>query len=167
MPYDGWHIGAASSNINDIANDDFAQILHIDEPKYDDNEYDDSENGDSENGENVPMIGSSSNSSLSPGIQMLVSDNSTPNLVDLADSNTNQTNPTDNSFLTVQSNASDATTPMKQSSSDVSISFFLDRDDNNETFDENTFANVNANALSEQTRQQSDTNVTFLLDDQD
>lgn len=67
----------------------------------------------------------------------------------------------------MQSNASDATTPMKQSSSDVSISFFLDRDDNNETFDENTFANVNANALSEQTRQQSNSNVAFLLDDQD
>lgn len=88
VPYDGWHIGAASSNINDIANDDFAQILHIDEPKYDDNEYDDIENG-----ENVPMIASSSNPLSSPGIQMLVSDNSTPNLVDLADSNTNQTNP--------------------------------------------------------------------------
>lgn len=155
-------MGATSSCINDIANDDFAHVLHIQEASDHDSEEDDSDL--EENAEKVPMI-SVTNLLNVPQIRTSVSDNSISYVLDPtsdpADSNKH-------SFLNVPSaNASSSAqnlAEMKSSGSDVSISFFLDRDDAGEAFDENTFANVSANTPS---RKRSNNNVTFLLDDQD
>lgn len=162
VQFEGWTMGATSSCINDIANDDFAQILHIEEVKGDDDSGTDESVG---HAENIPMLKSKLKI---PNIRTSVSDNSLSHMLDLAESIVTSN---ENSFLTIPSMGAAATAPnmseMKASGSDVSISFFLDRDDAGEAFDENTFANVNSNTLLEPTRKKSNVNVTFLLDDQD
>lgn len=184
MPFEGWTMGATSSCINDIANDDFAHILHIEEVKNNGNNSEtdtDTDEDDSDNkcdyerdmnpNEKMPMLKTRKAPILQiPQIRTSASNN---NILDLESSSTAASSAHgESSFLSVPGmGASSSTTnisEMKSSGSDVSISFFLDRDDAGEEYDdENTFANVNSNTLLEPTRKKSNVNVTFLLDDQD
>lgn len=163
-------MGATSSCLDDIANDDFAQILHIEDAK--DDEHNDTDTDDDKcnydesiHNERMPML--QSNTLQVHRIRTSLSDSSISCEQICADSIANSLN--ENAFLTVPS--SSAATPnvsaIKNAGSDVSISFFLDRHDAGETFDEYTFANVNSNTLMEPTRKKSNVNVTFSLDEEE
>lgn len=134
-------MGATSSCINDIANDDFIPILHIEEEMKENN----TETGFVEN-ENMLSI---------PAIHTSASDNSISNILDFL--GTNDT--IENSFHAVPSR----TTELKSSGSDVSISLFLDT--YVDACDENTSANVDTNISSNQNQKRSNSNVCFQLDE--
>lgn len=145
--YSEWQMGATSSCINDIANDDFVPILHIEAVSEE---------------ENCSMheVNTSTLPNLTvPVIHTSASDNSISNILDLLDTK-NET--LEKTLLSVPLQASTSSSDMKSSGSDVSISFFLDRENIGEAYDENDFANVNNNLLSEQKKEKS--NVTFSLD---
>lgn len=116
-------MGATSSCINDIANDDFIPILHIEEVMKENN----METGFVEN-ENMLSI---------PATHTSASDKSISNILDFL--GTDDT--IENSFLAVPLRTTSAS-ELKSFGSDVSISFFLG------TCDENTSANVNTNISS-------------------
>lgn len=166
-PFEGWTMGATSSCLNDIANDDFAQILHIegakDEEHGTDTDDDKCDYDESIHNERMPML--QSNTLQVPRIRTSLSDSSILSALHFADSTANSSN--ENAFLTVPSAGTPSMSVIKNAGSDVSISFFLDRDDAGEAFDEYTFANVNSNTLLEPTRKKSNVNVTFLLDEED
>lgn len=163
-------MGATSSCLNDIANDDFAQILHIEDAKDDvehdtdtDTDDDKCDYDESIHNERMPML--QSNTLQVPRIRTSHSDSSISCALNYADSTANTSN--GNACLTVAA-APSSMSIIKNAGSDVSISFFLDRDDAGEAFDdEYTFANVNSNTLLEPTRKKSNVNVTFLLDEED
>lgn len=141
-------MGPTSSCINDIANDDFVPILHIDEITEEDNRSN-----------NVDLTEVNSKNLSVPVIHTSPSDESISNILDLLDTNNEQMEGT---LLTVpQQVASPKTSEMRSSGSDVSISFFLDREQNCDPYDEFEFANVNSNILSQQNNELS--NVKFSL----
>lgn len=173
LPVEPEYLGAASSCINDIANDDFPQILNIQPPT----DEDESEDGSDES-ETAPIISSRRNSSISnalkvPQIRMTNSDNSISHVLDAADGELSQSVPSDGGlFMKIGSQRKQSlclpVPDMKQASSDVSISHILDRDNGTESFDENNFASVNANKLSVpvmMTPSTSDVSISFILDE--
>lgn len=121
-----WQLGAASSCLNDIANDDFPQILRIEEAS-----------DDEDDSHHVPILQLNSKNLDVPQMQMTVSTNSISNILDNA---VDCQRIDDGTYLDVPE--------MKSSASDISISHILDQDSTTENFDEHTFANVNTNALS-------------------
>lgn len=150
-------MGATSSCINDIANDDFIPFLHVEEVHQDEESRTHFVTRD-----NLSMTQDDANTLSIPKIQSSTSDNSISNILDFLD--TNDKVPMD-SFLNVPQDPNNIF-EMKPSRSDVSISFFLDREHISDTFDEQTFANVNAD-IREQSRKKSNTNVSFHLDNMD
>lgn len=152
----GWRMGATSSCINDIDNDDFVPILNIEE-------YAD-ENDEAKliinNNSSLPQSSNDSRLLSVPGIRTSASDNSISNMLDFIGNN----NEMRESTLSVPLRRTSAG-ELKSSGSDVSISFFLDREQISDIFDENTFANVNTNVLDERNRKKSSANVTFQLDE--
>lgn len=154
---DGWQMGATSSSINDIANDNFVPILNIEEFTGGDNDEDDEGTALIIN-ENTTITKSSNMLSV-PTIRTSASDNSISNVLDFLGTNS------ENVLLSVPGRRTSAG-ELKSSGSDVSISFFLDREQMSDTYDENTFANVNTNVLDERNRKKSNANVTFQLDDE-
>lgn len=154
--YTDWQMGATSSCINDIANDDFVPILRIEEVAEDENKR------PSQYADNRKLsVNEVRTNTLSvPTIRTSASDNSISNILDLFDTNKEAL---EKSLLTVPMQASSTSlAEMKSSGSDVSISFFLDRENIGDAYDENDFANVNTNTLSEQKKEKS--NVQFSLD---
>lgn len=125
-PHD-WQMGATSSCINDIANDDFVPILNIEEVPDVDNTDD-------------YAITNFNKLSVPSSIHESASDHSISNILDLFE--INQTN---ENVLAVPTSVNP--TEMKSSGSDVSISFFLDSEQCSDIYDENSFANVNSNIL--------------------
>lgn len=151
----GWQMGATSSCINDIANDDFVPILNIED-------YAEEENDGAALLINEDTATPRSSNMLSvPTIRTSASDNSISNILDFLGTNNELK---DNSLLSVPYRRPSAG-ELKSSGSDVSISFFLDREQMSDTYDENTFANVNTNVLDERNRKKSNSNVTFQLDE--
>lgn len=146
--YSEWQMGATSSCINDIANDDFVPILHIEAVSEEENS-----SMHEVNTSTLPI------NLTVPVIHTSASDNSISNILDLLDTK-NET--LEKTLLSVPLQASTSNSDMKSSGSDVSISFFLDRENIDEAYDENNFANVNNNLLIEQKKEKS--NVTFSLD---
>lgn len=124
-PSYGWQMGATSSCLNDIANDDFLPILHI-EPLLDGMNMSESTNYSRQ------LI--SSNTLTVPSIHISESGNSNSNILDIFDNN----------IETIES-----TREIKSSGSEISISFFLDREPMSDVFDENNFANVNSDISHE------------------
>lgn len=120
-----WQMGATSSCINDIANDDFIPILNIEDVADEENS---AACGMNHNG--LPLDVKARDSLLSVPMP----------------------------------NTTTTSTEMKSSGSDVSISFFLDRE-MDDTYDENNFANVNSNSLNTPYRKKSNSNVSFKLDE--
>lgn len=140
LPTD-WQLGAASSCLNDIGNDDFPQILRIEEATDDEDDYD---------GENTSTAQLNSKKLNASTMQMTTSTNSISNILDNAsDCQCIE----DGTYLDVPE--------MKSSPSDISISHILDRDSSTECFDENTFANVNTNALSAPVLKPSSSNTSI------
>lgn len=130
-------MGATSSCVNDIANDDFVPILRIDECessniKHFEDERKLSLNEIQKNTLSIPAI-----------IRTSVSDNSISNILDLMDTN-NETLEQTLLHISLQATSS-SNIEMKSSGSDVSISFFLDRENIGDAFDETNFGNVNTN----------------------
>lgn len=153
---DGWRMGATSSCINDIANDDFVPILNIEE--FADEENDETNLIVNEN----LTIAQSSNMLSVPAIRTSSSDASISNsMLDFIGTNNELK---ENASLSVPHRRPSAC-ELKSSGSDVSISFFLDREQINDMFDEQTFANVNTNLLDDRNRKKSNANVTFQLDE--
>lgn len=135
-------MGATSSCVNDIANDNFVPILRIEESEPSNRKH-------LEGVRKLSLIATEKNTqSLSvPVIRTSASDNSISNILDLMDTN-NET--LEQTLLHVPIRAvSSNSAEMKSSGSDVSISFFLDRENIDDAFDEVNFANVNTN-ISEQ-----------------
>lgn len=153
MPYDGWYTGAASSSLNDIANDEFTQILHIEEAS------DDGTSQIEDTDDDAPIMERRLSSTSVAKIRSTLSNNSTANNTDGISGN----------FVAISVPDTAAIT-MKPSSSDVSISLLLDADDDdsNESFedDDDTFGNANVNLLGNPTRKRSSTNASFRLDDE-
>lgn len=139
MPYDEWHTGEASSSLNDMANDDFTQTLHINEPSIDDA-------ASANQTDNAPRIECKTSLMLPVATIQMSASSCTANALF-------ESNNATNSFLTVPSSS------MKPSNSDVSISLLLDSEDSTESFDDDTFANANANLLEKPTRKRSNTNL--------
>lgn len=145
--------GATSSCINDIANDDFVPILQIEEVMKDTNNESKIRDIDDPNMLSIPKIHTSA------------SDSSISNILDFLGNNSE----TENLFLQVPMaskfkssgslNSRRNSSCGSRKSSDVSLSFFLDREHIGDTYDENTFANVNAD------RKTSNSNLTFQLDE--
>lgn len=156
---DGWQMDATSSClntcINDIANDDFVPILNIEEFAEEEEENEGAALILNE------TIAQSSNMLSVPGIRTSASDNSISNILDFLGTNNELK---ENSYLSIPRRRPSAC-QLKSSGSDVSISFFLDREQIGDTFDENTFANVNTNVIDERNRKKSNANVTFQLDE--
>lgn len=125
-PTFGWQMGATSSCINDIANDDFVPILQIESFTQDFN--------NSESGKHSNDVKNSNTFSV-PIIQICESDNNNSNLLSLHDETTHLP----------------LTREIRSSGSDVSLSFFLDSEQMSYVFDDNSFANVNSN-ISESKR---------------
>lgn len=125
-----WQMGATSSCINDIANDDFVPILNIEEVSDQDNKL--------------------SNRLTVPAIHESASDHSISNILELFESKNENT---ENSFLAVPTSINP--TELKSSGSDISISFFLDGEQSSDIYDENSFANVNSNSLNVSHRKES------------
>lgn len=140
-----WQMGATSSCINDIGNDDFVPIVNIEEVS--DEERETSTNEDVTNYTKLSV----------PAIHQSVSDHSISNILDLFETNNDNT---ENSFLTVPATIN--STELKSSGSDISISFFLDSEQNSDIYDENSFASVNSNSSH---RKKSNSNVSFTLDE--
>lgn len=134
--YRDWQMGATSSCINDIANDDFVPILRIEESEPTNGKH-------TEDVRKLSLIETRKNTfSLSvPAIRTSLSDNSISNLMDTNNETLEQTL----LHVPVQTATSNSA-EMKSSGSDVSISFFLDRENIGDAFDEVNFANVNNNA---------------------
>lgn len=147
LPMD-WQLGAASSCLNDIGNDDFPQILRIEEASDDDDD-------DHEYQQNLPIIRLNSRNLDVPEMQMGSSTNSISNILDNA---IGCQRIDDGAYLSVGE--------MKPSTSDISISHILDQDSATENFDEHTFANVNTNALSAPVLKpsSSDTSISYYFD---
>lgn len=139
-------MGATSSNLNDIANDDFVPFIHIEEI---------SEETSTKSNLSNERNSTNTNALLLPSIHTSASDTSISNILDLMENNNSSF---DKPLLTVPNNANE----MKTSGSDVSISFFLDREYSGDGFDENSFANVNTNMLYDQKSDKP--NVSFSLD---
>lgn len=144
MPCEGWQMGPSSSCVNDIANDDFLQILHIDETSDVDDNIDDENRI-----ERRPIIQINSNNLHVPQIRTSLSDTSICNLMDSANSGViNQARSNQNLSVPYGHRSNSLTVPgIRSAPSDVSISLFLDQH-SNEPFDENTFADVNTNLLN-------------------
>lgn len=141
-------MGATSSCINDIANDDFLPILHIEEV-FEENNRPNNEDSTEVNSKNLSV----------PAIHTSPSDDSISNILDLLDNEQME-----GKLLTVpQQAATTKTSEMRSSGSDVSISFFLDRELSGDPYDEFEFANVNSNVLSPQNSEHSN-RVKFSLD---
>lgn len=153
----GWRMGATSSCINDIDNDDFVPILNIEEYANEDDEA----NLIINNKSTMPRSSNDSHLLSVPGIRTSASDNSISNMLDFIGNNNELE---ENASLSVPLRRTSAG-ELKSSGSDVSISFFLDREQISDIFDENTFANVNTNVLDERNRKKSNANVTFQLDE--
>lgn len=113
--YEGWKMGDTSSCINDIDNDDFIPIFNIEEIKQNEKISPHSMNGDELKPQKFVTYSSKFNS-LNQNESLAV--------------------PLEKEKKNMHE--------MKSSGSDVSISFFLDRDYINDIYDEHTFANVNA-----------------------
>lgn len=127
-------MGATSSCLNDIANDDFVPILRIEECESNNGKH-------SEDGRKLSLIEIKNNSLSVPAIiRTSVSDNSISNILDIMDTN-NET--LEQTLLSIPIPANE----MKSSGSDVSISFFLDRENVEDAYDEVNFANVNTNLI--------------------
>lgn len=135
VPTYGWQMGATSSCINDIANDDFIPILRIDE-----SEPINVPTRHVEDVRKLSLIETKKNTLSIPVIRTSHSDNSISNILDLMDTNSETLEQT---LLHIP--APTAPGEMKSSGSDVSISFFLDRENIGDVFDEVNFANVNTN----------------------
>lgn len=134
--YKDWQMGATSSCINDIANDDFVPILRIEESEPTNGKH-------FEDVRKLSLIETKRNTLSVPAIRTSLSDNSISNILDLMDTN-NET--LEQTLLHVPGQTASSTTgEMKSSGSDVSISFFLDRENIGDAFDEVNFANVNTN----------------------
>lgn len=134
--YREWQMGATSSCINDIANDDFVPILRIEESEPINVKH-------SEDVRKLSLIETKKNTLAVPAIRTSRSDNSISNILDLMDTN-NETLEQTLLHVPVQTTSSNSA-DLKSSGSDVSISFFLDRENIGDTFDEVNFANVNTN----------------------
>lgn len=148
MPYDGWHTGEASSSLNDIANDDFTQILHIEEAS-------DESTSQIDDTADVHEIEREASTASMPRARSLLFNNSISDLTD----------DTRNSFVAIP--ITDAVASLKPCSSDVSISLLLDADDDDssETFEnDDTFASANVNLLGNVARNRSSTNASFRPD---
>lgn len=145
-----WKMGATSSNINDIANDDFVPFLNVEEvtrEEVDISCFEADQNSVNKNSLSIPVIHTSA------------SDHSISNVLDLLDTNNDTL---ENTLLSVPLQASFANaSEMKSSSSDVSISCFLDRENFGNTFDEHDFASVNNNMLSDQKSDDNDVNFSL------
>lgn len=151
---DIWKMGATSSSINDISNDDFVPFLHIEEVTGD--------KDDPSRFEDKKDCSVTKNTLSIPVIHTSASDNSISNVLDLLDTNNDNLNST---LLSIPLQASFAgASKIKSSSSDVSISFFLDREHFGVGFDENNFANVNNNMLSDQKNDDDIVNFTQNTD---
>lgn len=129
-------MGATSSCLNDIANDDFLPILRIEECKSNDGQH-------LENVRKLSLNETGNTSLPVPEICTSVSDNSISNILDLMDTNND---PLEQKLLhkPIQATSSNIA-EIKSSGSDVSISFFLDRENIGDAYDEANFANVNTN----------------------
>lgn len=134
--YREWQMGATSSCINDIANDDFVPILRIEESEPINVKH-------SDDVRKLSLIETKKNTLAVPAIRTSRSDNSISNILDLMDTN-NETLEQTLLHVPVQTTSSNSA-DLKSSGSDVSISFFLDRENIGDTFDEVNFANVNTN----------------------
>lgn len=146
MPMD-WQLGAASSCLNDIGNDDFPQILHIEEATDDEDEH--------TYRENLPDIQLNSSALGVPEIKMTTSSISISNILDnVIDCQRSE----DGAFLDVPE--------MKPSTSDVSISYILDQDSSIEHYDDTTFADENTNTLSAPVLNpaSSDASISYYFD---
>lgn len=159
-------MGPTSSCINDIGNDDFPQILHIEEAS------DDDEDGKSDSGtlDATPIIQLNSHTLFAPIMRTCASDNSISQILEKSNGNLNYQF-TENEYVSLPSTTNELMPPateMKSAGSDFSISFILDRDNLSENYDENTFANVNTNALgvpgSSMKEALSDISISNLLD---
>lgn len=139
--YRDWQMGATSSCINDIANDDFIPILRIEESEPTNGKH-------FEDVRKLSLIETKRNALSVPTIRTSLSDNSISNVLDLMDTN-NETLEQTLLHVPVQATSS-STGEMKPSGSDVSISFFLDRENIGDAFDEVNFANVNTNMSKNQ-----------------
>lgn len=147
-----WHMGATSSCINDIANDDFVPILNIDEVS-------DEENPNSTINKRNYIIPNYNKLSV-PAIHESASNHSISNILDFLDTSNENTN---GSLLAVPlANTPINSNEMKSSGSDVSISYFLDREQFNEIYDGNNSASVNSAVPY---RKKSNSNVSFKLDE--
>lgn len=140
-----WQLGAASSCLNDIANDDFPQILRIEEATDDEDETDNA---------NLPIIQLNSGKLNLPQMRQTTSTNSISNILDNV---TDCPRIDDGTYLDVPG--------MKPSASDMSISHILDQDSTTENFDEHTFASVNTNALNAPVLKpsSSDTSIAYYF----
>lgn len=131
-------MGATSSCINDIANDDFVPILRIEETspikgKHLEDIRKLSLNETRKNSLSLPV----------PAIRASHSDNSISNILDLMDTN-NEILEQTLLHVPVQATSNGVEIKsMKSLGSDVSISFFLDRENIGDVFDEMNFASVN------------------------
>lgn len=134
--YMDWQMGATSSCINDIANDDFVPILRIEEPEPTNGKH-------LEDVRKLSLIETKKNTLSVPVIRTSLSDTSISNILDLMDTN-NETLEQTLLRVPVQTTSSNSG-ELKSLGSDVSISFFLDRENIDDAFDEVNFANVNTN----------------------
>lgn len=134
--YHEWEMGATSSCINDIANDNFVPILRIEESETTNGRH-------LEDARKLSLNETGKNTLSPPVIRTSLSDNSLSNILDLMDTN-NETLEQTLLHVPVQT-TSNSSVAMKSSGSDVSISFFLDRENIGDAFDEINFASVNNN----------------------
>lgn len=116
----GWEMGATSSCINDIANDNFIPNLQIETF---------TQNSHTIESRNYNYPVPNPNTFSAPIIHICNSDISNSNLL----------RPIDEKILLPSKNE------IKSVGSDVSLSFFLDSEQIHDRFDDNSFANVNSN----------------------
>lgn len=127
-----WQMGATSSCMNDIANDDFVPILRIDEYK--------TANKTHTEDRNLSLNEYEKKNLSVPAIRTSQSDTSISNILDLMDTNNETLNQTLLHAPIPPSSSINAET--KPSRSEISISFFLDRENNDDAPDEGDFANI-------------------------
>lgn len=144
------YLGAASSCMNDIGNDDFPQILRIEEPT--------SESEDSDNSETAPIIHQQKGSSKVPEIRMTSSDNSISNAIDSAENNYYDNSMDDGLILNLPSKYRGSAIESRKGSnaSEISISSILDEDI--------PHGKTNSLSVSVMTPSTSDASISHILD---
>lgn len=149
-------MGETSSCINDIANDELIPILHDKEVQRDESVPKCSVDMDnfilSQSKDKVPIVSN---------ISSLESDESPSNDLSLSEFSNN------NSLQVPQDETKKNLFAMKSSGSDVSISFFLDREHIDNVYDDDrNFASVNSNIVKcERKNKINSSNVTFQLNE--